>query len=139
MNPVCALAKADPTYQAALAQAGFSTGSVLTYGGKQYTHDDIADICEAAYARHRGEYLEDDSDRPKVAKRKRRQFERVCNQDVRSSFGISWMTILSGIFLFALMGPIGLVVAVLSAYFQWRFEKDLNGDQAVAMAAMGAA
>lgn len=138
MNPVCALAKADPGYCQALADAGFSTQSVLTYGGREYTHDDVAEISEAAYARHRGEYVENEGDRPRVAKRKRKQFERACNSDVRSSFGISWMTILSGIFLFALMGPIGLVVAVISAYFQWRFEKDLNGDEAM-LIALGAA
>lgn len=137
-SPMCAIACSDTAYTQALAAQGFSTSSAVEYKGETYTHDRIAGIFDAAYRRLRPEFTLVCGGSRRLARHTQRRFEKAVKSDVYGSFQISWWTILFAGLALALSGPLGLVIAIVSALFSYYLAKDLNGD-ATMLAAMGAA
>lgn len=137
-SPMCAIACSDPGYQAALNAKGFALTDTVQYGGKRYTHDDIAAAFDESYQRHRPEFAVICGGKPRLERKRQRQFEKAVKQDVYSGFNISWWTIAFGAVLTILGGPLGLVIAVVGALFEIYLEKDLKQD-AMMMISMGCA
>jgi len=132
------IARSDDSYVAALDAKGFSTNSTIEHDGKVYTHDDIAAMTEAAYRKHRPEYAIICGGKPRVNRKRIRQLDKAVKSEVYGAFGISWWTVAMGALMFVLAGPMGLVIACVSAYFEWLLGKDLDADPQMMMA-MGAA
>lgn len=136
---LCAAACADPDYRSALASAGFSNSQTVSYGGRTFNHDDIAQLATDAYIRHRPEFPMVCGGSPAKERKRQRQFKRCCANDVGTTFGLSPMTILFAVVMAVLGGPFGLVLAIVTVLFEYYLTKDLDGDKAIAAAAMGAA
>ena len=137
-SPMLATAIADPAYKSALKAAGFTAANTVTYGGRTYTHDEIAAMVDESYQRHRGEFCFQVGGKPRVARRQQRQFRAAVQSDVRTSFGISGWTVGFAILLGILGGPMGLVIAIVTVLFEYYLTKDLDGDPKM-LTAMGAA
>jgi hypothetical protein len=129
---------ADPSYGAALSAAGFSTSQTVDYDGKTYTHDDIAALTDEAYQRHRPDFAPVCGGKPRVERKRQKQFKAAVREDVGHQFGISGWTIGFALILGVLGGPMGLVLAVVTVLFEYYLQRDLGLDQAM-LAAMGAA
>ncbi len=132
------IACADPAYATALEAKGFTTRDTVQYGGKEYGHHEIAEVFDAAYQRHRGENVVVCGGKPRLERKRQRQFDKAVKSDVYTSFGISWWTVLFGGILVALGGPMGLVIAVVACMFEYYLNRDLEGDKTM-HAVMGVA
>jgi hypothetical protein len=132
---ICACTCTDGDYQAALDSTGYDRRSVVSYAGKDFDHDDIALVAHQAYMRHRGEFPVLCGAKPGAERKRQRQFRSAVTRDVGTTFGISPMTVVLAAVMFALAGPMGLVLAIVSCVFQYLLEKDLNGDKAIAACA----
>ncbi len=135
------IACADPSYATALEAyggKGFTTRDSIVYGGKTYTHADIAEQFDASYRRHRGKFAMLCGGKPRMERKRKRQFENAVRSDMLSSYGVSWWTIIFGGLLLALGGPLGLLIAVIAVLFEHYMEKDLNNDRTM-LAVMGVA
>lgn len=137
-SPMCSIATADPAYQTSLSAKGFSLTDYVTYGGKRYSHGDIAEMFDDSYRRHRGEFTLICGGKPRLNAKRQRQFDRAVSSDVYSSFHISWMTVALGSLLTVLGGPLGLVIAIVGCLFEFYLSKDIEGDKAM-MVSMGCA
>ncbi len=137
-SPMCAIAVADPAYQSALKDAGFSVSQTVEYEGKTYTHDDIAAITDEAYQRHRPDFAIVCGGKPRMQRKRTRQIDKAVRQDVYGQFKISWYTVAFAALEGLLAGPLGLVIAVVGAILAFYIEKDLAGNVQMLMA-MGAA
>lgn len=128
---MCSRALGDSRYHEELRRYGFTRDDVHEYGGKTYTHDDIAIVAAQAYDRHRAEYC----DAPTAHRRNgsvrpsaRRQLRRAVATDTGTTFGLSVGTIVMALIVGVLGGPMGLVLAVCICLFEYFFSKDLDHD-----------
>lgn len=123
-----------PEYQSALADKGFSTSSSVVYQGRTISHDEIAESFDRAYRRRKDEFPMVCGAKPRQERKRRNDLEARVRKDVYGDFGISWTTIALGALMFALSGPLGLIVCVVSAMLTHYITKDLEGDKVFAAA-----
>jgi hypothetical protein len=132
MSSTCMSICQSPAYASDLQDAGYSLDSTFVTDGKTYGHSDIAAMFDNAYYRLRKGFADLVGATRRVVRRSHNQFRRATMKDVGGQLQLSWYTIAFALMLGALAGPFGFVVAVVTVLFEHFFERDLNGDQAIA-------
>lgn len=154
MNSYCASVCSSSEYQDALSKFKWKSGpkAGMSYSiddvdpdtGK--SHNDIAQLMHDSYSKLRSQFTDIQSGwkdlkgrARRLQKQKVRQFRKAAVNDSNDAGGLhlSWMTIIMGIAVFLISGPVGFAVCVLCCIFEHYLEKDLEGDQ-VTMTAIGA-
>jgi hypothetical protein len=129
MSASCQAICNSAPYKAALATKGYTTSDAVMYAGKQYSHNDIAAMCEESYKSHFDEYAA--KPRNKNGKMKpgvKKAFLRKVADDQGSHFQLSWLTIVMAIIVGVFLGPFALVLAVCVCIFEYMLLRDLEVD-----------